>query len=194
MDLTPSTETFERLPLTQQLVLEVLAGRHRCGEAFWTFSTRTAPALRKLSSAGWVSFQAGIDYGTLRAWLTDAGKAVMLLPGHEVPLVRDVAVWLLYPAGCDPQDEPDADLFAVTVERSRDNRWLVVSRGRYLGADGSLSRASSEMMDDQGWREQHTFEREEALARGRELAAQVTVKGRTFWQWKGWPEALVGTA
>lgn len=84
----------DRLPPTQQMVLEVLAARYRLGEHMWSFPSRlnaAGEALARLGMIAWVSHPAPY---TRRAWLTDAGKAAVLLGDYEPPDVlrqRDVA-------------------------------------------------------------------------------------------------------
>lgn len=87
----------DNLPPTQYLVLEVLAGRHRLGEQLWTFLSR--PAIRaaadQLASLGLIGWKGGVESKTIRAWLTDAGRAAALMEGYESPdFKRGVA------AGC----------------------------------------------------------------------------------------------
>lgn len=77
-DLTP----------TEDLILEVLAARVRCGESCWVFERRHRPALRSLETKGLLTF--GVDpTGTaLRAFLTDAGRAECLTDGYIEPVTR----------------------------------------------------------------------------------------------------------
>ena len=64
-DLTPG----------EALVMEVLAARWRLGESLWTFDTRHGRWLDSLADKGLVQPMHGIVEKTLRASLTDAGKA-----------------------------------------------------------------------------------------------------------------------
>lgn len=77
----------DNLPPTQYLVLEVLAARHRLGEQLWTFPSR--PAIRvaadQLASLGLIGWKGGVEPKTIRAWLTDAGRAAALMEGYESP-------------------------------------------------------------------------------------------------------------
>ena len=76
----------DTLPPTQYLVLEVLAARYRCGEYLWTFPSRCRPAIRALARAGLVHEMHGIVPNTVRAWLSDEGKALVLVDGYTPPV------------------------------------------------------------------------------------------------------------
>lgn len=97
----------DRLPPTQQLVLEVLAARYRLGEHTWSFPARlnaAGEALARLGLIAWTSHPAPY---TRRAWLTDAGKAAVLLGDYQVPdVVRQ-------------RDEAQAQLAAVVRAAER---------------------------------------------------------------------------
>lgn len=84
--MTP--EEAEALPLTQYLVMEVLAARHRTGEDHWTFPTRATPAVRRLEGHRLVRWKSGIVEGTILVWLTDAGRDLFVLPGYTSPNER----------------------------------------------------------------------------------------------------------
>lgn len=75
------------LPLTQDLVMEVLAARHRLGERMWPFSTKAGPALKALEDRGLIGYKSGIVERTYNVWLTDAGKNEYLdasyIPPHQ---------------------------------------------------------------------------------------------------------------
>lgn len=75
-DLTP----------TEELFLETLAGRYRTGEHMWTFARRHTSTARSLADKGLVGWQYGTVEGTIRAWLTDAGKAAALSDTYVPPL------------------------------------------------------------------------------------------------------------
>lgn len=64
-DLTPG----------EALVMEVLAARWRLGESLWTFDIRHGRWLDSLADKGLVQPMHGVVEKTLRAALTDAGKA-----------------------------------------------------------------------------------------------------------------------
>lgn len=88
----------DNLPPTQTLILEILAARYRLGEHTWSFPSSlnaAGTALAKLGLIAWVSHS---EPRTRRAWLTDAGKAAVLLNDYTVPDVvrqRDEAQELL---------------------------------------------------------------------------------------------------
>ncbi|MFI7073469.1 hypothetical protein [Micromonospora sediminicola] len=75
----------EDLPPTQYLILEVLAARYRLGEVLWTFPARLRPNMDQLADRGLIGWKSGVEYGTVRAWLTDAGKAASLSPTYVPP-------------------------------------------------------------------------------------------------------------
>jgi len=78
----------EAMTPTEELVMEVLAGRYRTGEAIWTFSRRQRPVMRRLEARGWVFFKEGIVEDTLLVGLTEAGKAEVLSPTYIPPFER----------------------------------------------------------------------------------------------------------
>lgn len=76
------------LPPTQYLVMEVLAARARTGESLWTFPSNLAVPLRALEERGLISVMHGIVQNTVRARLTDAGRAECLKGDYVTPLAR----------------------------------------------------------------------------------------------------------
>ncbi|GGN39650.1 hypothetical protein FHR83_006674 [Actinoplanes campanulatus] len=76
---------LDRLPPTQQLILDTLAARYRLGEQVWTFSTVHGKALRALEQAGLVTLLNGIVEHSTRARLTEAGKAAVLSGDYQPP-------------------------------------------------------------------------------------------------------------
>jgi DNA-binding PadR family transcriptional regulator len=76
---------IDRLPPTAYLVLEVLAARHRLGEEIWPFPTSVAEALHRLEEAGLIFRMHGSTPKTVRAGLTEAGKAALLADGYRSP-------------------------------------------------------------------------------------------------------------
>lgn len=85
-----ANETVHRLPLTQYLVLEVLAGRWRTGERSWTFPAAARPALRVLEALDYVGWKEGVVQRSCMAWLTEVGLAAVLSPTYEAPRPRDM--------------------------------------------------------------------------------------------------------
>jgi hypothetical protein len=67
---------------TQELLLEVLAARYRCGEQIWTFSKRFSGPLDDLASKGYVYAMHGVVGGTVRAGLTSDGKERVLFADY----------------------------------------------------------------------------------------------------------------
>lgn len=120
------TETPNITP-TQELVLEVLAARHRLGESLWTFTSNRAVtvALEALEAAELVNTMGGVVERTVRASLTDTGRDLMLTPGYRLPdraLRRAGAQFLTDAAGSLPGDAEQAGLPEVYVPRVQ--RWL----------------------------------------------------------------------
>lgn len=76
---------IDSLPPTQQLVLDVLAARHRLGEQVWTFPAAVNPALRALADRGLVTLLNGIVEKSTRARLTDAGQRLVLDGRYRPP-------------------------------------------------------------------------------------------------------------
>lgn len=74
-----------RLTPTQDLVMEVLAARYRCGEFLWTFDSRHKKTIRDLAQLGLVHEAGGVVEHTVRARLSDAGKAIYLLDTYIPP-------------------------------------------------------------------------------------------------------------
>lgn len=74
-----------KLPLTQALVIEVLAARARCGEQRWPIPGRARAALLVLQGKGLVSFEPGIDH-TLNVTLTHEGKRRLLTRRYQTPV------------------------------------------------------------------------------------------------------------
>jgi hypothetical protein len=79
---------IEALSPTQELVLEVLAARHRLGETLWSFTTKLTPSVRPLEVLGLVWWKSGVVERTIQVGLTDAGVKEMLDPTYVSPLDR----------------------------------------------------------------------------------------------------------
>lgn len=80
--------TYEDLPPTQSLVMEVLTARARMGEFYWTLSTRHQPALRGLERLGLVGWKSGVVERTCLAWLTEPGRVTALSYAYRTPAVK----------------------------------------------------------------------------------------------------------
>ena len=89
-DIDVEAIDVDALPLTQYLIIETLAARHRLGEPFWTFPNRVKPMLRKLADAGWVSFESAVT-NDVRARLTDAGRVGAFDGRYSAPLETELA-------------------------------------------------------------------------------------------------------
>lgn len=79
--------SYELTP-TQELVMEVLAARHRTGEHMWTFSSKPAitRAARELEELGLVWTKSGQVEHTFQAGLTREGKRESLDSSYTTPL------------------------------------------------------------------------------------------------------------
>lgn len=71
---------------THQLLLELLAARHRLGHADWPIQHQHRKGLQELADAGLVAFQGGRVENYFTAWLTDVGKEEFLRTSY-VPRV-----------------------------------------------------------------------------------------------------------
>ena len=71
---------------TEELIGDVLAARARTGETMWTFDSRLTKQLLHLESLGLISTTHGIVEKTVRAWLTDAGKAHFISESYVPPM------------------------------------------------------------------------------------------------------------
>lgn len=75
---------------TQELLMEVLAARYRCGETLWTFDARHRKQLEKLESIGMVSVMDGMVENTCRASLTEKGKAEWISDRYVSPFQKQI--------------------------------------------------------------------------------------------------------
>lgn len=75
---------------TQSLLMEQLASRTRLGESLWTFDQRFKKQLEELQSIGLVNVMHGITEKTVRASLTEVGKAEYLSDSYTSPLEAEV--------------------------------------------------------------------------------------------------------
>lgn len=117
----------DTLPVTDQLVLEVLLARHRLGEHCWTFPNRLRPALRRLEALRLITWKNGVVERTCIAHLTDRGRA-LLDASYQPPLVKALmqaaaaAPVVAHPNGYPVQAVPNTDLFSI-LNTTREKRW-----------------------------------------------------------------------
>lgn len=78
------------LPPTQQLILEVLAARHRLGERLWPFPSRLQKAVDALNRTGLIWQTSGNVPHTVRAGLTAAGIAAVVSDGYVSPFAAPI--------------------------------------------------------------------------------------------------------
>jgi hypothetical protein len=81
---TPDVKEQALTP-TEDLFMEVLAGRYRCGENTWTFEARHSRVAEVLSRRGLIWWKSGVIERTILAGLTDAGRAVVLSATYTPP-------------------------------------------------------------------------------------------------------------
>jgi nuclear transport factor 2 (NTF2) superfamily protein len=79
----------DSLPPVEGLICEVLAARVRLGERSWPFPNRLRPALKSLTTKGFIEWDSAVVEGYSDAWFTDAGRQACLYGDYEAP---DVAV------------------------------------------------------------------------------------------------------
>jgi hypothetical protein len=104
---------------TEDLLVEVLAARHRTGETVWTFATTHARTVRTLADKGLVAWKSGVLENTILAWLTDAGRAYALDEGYAPPASRETTLGALTAADLGKRvrvDECDGVLTGVLHE------------------------------------------------------------------------------
>lgn len=80
----------DNLPPTQELILEVLAARHRLGERLWPFPSSLQRQIDALCHAGLAWQASGNVPRTVRAGLTDAGVAEMLHGPYVSPVHKPI--------------------------------------------------------------------------------------------------------
>lgn len=116
------------LPPTQYLILDVLAARYRCGESLWTFPSKLAVPLRALEDAGLVSVMHGVAPNTLRARLTEQGKAETLSLTYQLPVPTLVT--------------------ALDTLPTKDEHYLAWMRRHGLGHGAGIATVISAVRDD----------------------------------------------
>ena len=107
---------------TQDLIMEVLAARHRLGERMWPFSTRVRPALEALARAGLIGYKSGVVERTCNAWLTEAGKREFVRADYVAPDNRyEVLLKGLRKAVRDPETEwIDANIIRLLLDQEKE--------------------------------------------------------------------------
>jgi hypothetical protein len=75
---------------TEDLFMEVLAARHRCGENVWTFEDRHTRTAKTLAAKGLIGWKSGIVEKTILAWFTEAGRTEWLSADYVPPILRPV--------------------------------------------------------------------------------------------------------
>jgi|SRR5665647_3059053 len=83
---SPERQPPAGLTPTEDLFLEVLAARVRLGETCWTFGSEHTRTARSLDAKGLIWWKGGIVEHTIRAFLTDAGRAACLSPTYRAPV------------------------------------------------------------------------------------------------------------
>lgn len=83
-----TTAALDALPVTQRLILELLAAQLRLGEPSWTFPAAARQPLRALCDAGlvwWHEAPASLS-GTVAAGFTPDGRDQLLSAGYTAPV------------------------------------------------------------------------------------------------------------
>lgn len=112
---TPEAGGYTVTP-TQDLILEVLAARHRLGERLWTFDARHKKAIEALADLGLVTHMHGMVEKTVRASLTDEGIKRQVSDNYMPPtettrlLTRNRILAVLLEI-----DQPDAAALATLI-------------------------------------------------------------------------------
>lgn len=78
----------DTLPLTQQLIMEVLGARHRLGEKVWPFPTSAKRSLDSLEKLGLIGHKSGVVEKTRNVWLTDEGREAVLDSSYVPPILK----------------------------------------------------------------------------------------------------------
>jgi galactose-1-phosphate uridylyltransferase len=77
------------LPLTQELIVEVLIARYRLGEVLWPFPNKAVKSLKALTDKGIIGYQSAPTQGSYNVWFTDKGKKDYLSFNYVPPILRD---------------------------------------------------------------------------------------------------------
>lgn len=85
---SPDSGVDLRLTAREDLVLEVLAARHRLGEALWAFESRHTATLNRLADKGLVTVVHGTVRSTVCASLTAEGEEYALHGDDTDPVSR----------------------------------------------------------------------------------------------------------
>lgn len=81
--MTP--EEADKLPPTQYLMMEVLAGRFRTGEKHWTFPAKLSRVARALEKRGLVWWKFGVVRKTIWVGMTREGVETFIDPRYHPP-------------------------------------------------------------------------------------------------------------
>ncbi len=76
---------------TEDLLLELLAARHRCGEQVWTLDSRHRRTAERLEARDLVVLMHGLTEHTFRAALSGEGRAVYMIADYVPPVLREKA-------------------------------------------------------------------------------------------------------
>lgn len=86
--MTAPDVDVDTLPPTQNLMLELLAARHRLGHDSWPCPRKQRPIAGQLAKLGLVNVDTYGAPGSISVALTEAGKAVMLRDGYTPPILQ----------------------------------------------------------------------------------------------------------
>lgn len=85
--MTITDDDIDALTPTENLMVELLVARHRCGEEVWTVHSRHTGTLRKLEKKGIVQWKPGIIEKSCLANLTDEAKDVTMSWSYTPPII-----------------------------------------------------------------------------------------------------------
>lgn len=77
------------LTRTEDLFLEALIARHRCGEQVWTFEGRHRKTAKSLEEKGLIGWKSGIVERTILAWLSEEGRVHYMSGTYVPPILKD---------------------------------------------------------------------------------------------------------
>lgn len=89
---------------TEDLFMEVLAGRARCGEQVWTFGREHLRTAKSLEAEGLIIWKHGVVEGTIIAFLTDEGRRRWLSGDYQTPIIKDLRKRISDEIACLPAE------------------------------------------------------------------------------------------
>lgn len=78
------------MPVTQKLILDLLAARYRLGETLYTLPATAQKAADALEAGGYITTMRGVVEHSIRASLTKAGRDMSMSAEYRSPLEREL--------------------------------------------------------------------------------------------------------